>query len=133
MTALAAEAVGAAWIWLTSVIDPMELSELILTPYAAWSWGLGRHRSNNHVIPLFQFPFENYAGFRICMVCDSKRNFDRFHRVVRMELPNNGSLCFRRPRHVLGGPRQRSTLLSSGVSTSLSLTFLDSIALVEGQ
>src|SRR6266404_215138 len=127
MTALAAEAVGAASIWLTPGIDAMELSELILTPYAAWSWGLGGHRSNNHVIPLFQFPFENCAGFRICMVCDAKRNFDRFHRVVGMELPNNGSLCFRRSRHILGGARQRPTL-RSGVSTgarsrtSLSLT-----------
>src|ERR1700720_4440 len=102
----------------------------MLTPYAAWSWGLGRHRSNNHVVPLFQFPFENRAGLRICMVGDSKRNFDRFHRVVRMELPNNGSLCFRCPRCILrGGARQR-TLLRSGVSTGvLSLTFVDAIAL----
>src|SRR3982074_1049731 len=129
MTELAAEADGVASIWLTSGIDPMGLSELILTPYAAWSWGLGRHRSNNHVIPLFQFPFENCAGFRICMVCDSKRNFDRFHRVVRMELPNNGSLCFRRPRHVLGGARQRPTLLRSGFTTGALSTLLDAIAL----
>src|SRR5467141_2206131 len=139
MTELAAEGVSVASIWLTSGIDTMELSELILTPYAAWSGGLGRHRSNDHVIPLFQFPFENRAGLRICMVCDSKRNFDRFHRVVRMELPNNGSLCFRRPRHVLGGARQRSTLLRSGVNTgalprtSLSLTFVDPISLIKGQ
>src|SRR6266853_2657760 len=103
-------------------------------PYAAWSWGLGRHRSNNHVIPFFQFPFENCAGLRICMVSDSKRNFDRFHRVVGMELPNDGCLCFRYARHVLGGERQRPTLLRSGVSTgasslsSLSLTFVDPIA-----
>src|SRR6267378_1928959 len=138
MTALAADDVGVASIWLTPGIVAMELSELILTPYAAWSWGLGRHRSNNHVIPFFQFPFENRAGLRICMVCDSKRNFDRFHRVVRMELPNNGSFCFRYARHVLGGARQRSTL-RSGVNTgalprtSLSLTFLDPIALIKGQ
>src|SRR6267143_2794944 len=133
MTELATEAVGVASTWLTPGIDTMELSEPILTPYAAWSWGLGRHRSNNHVIPLFQFPFENCAGLGICMVCDSKRNFDRFHGVVRIELPNNGSLCFRRPRHVLGGARQRSTLLRSGVSTSLSLTFLDPISRIKGQ
>src|SRR6266404_5960452 len=134
MTELAAEAVGVASIWLTSGIDTMELSELILAPYAAWSWGLGRHRSNNHVIPFFQFPFENRAGLRICMVCDSKRNFDRFHRVVRMELPNNRSLCFRCARHVLGSARQRPTFLCSGISTGASsLTFLDSVALIKGQ
>src|SRR5712664_2863290 len=132
MTELATEAVGVASTWLTPGIDTMELSEPILTPYAAWSWGLGRHRSNNHVIPFFQFPFENCAGLRICMVGDSKRNFDRFHRVVRMELPNDGCLCFRCPRHVLGGARQRPTLLRS-VSSSSSLTFLDSIALIKGQ
>src|SRR6266436_2537619 len=137
MTELAAEAVGVVSIWLTPGIDTMEYSELILTPYAAWSWGLGRHRSNNHVIPFFQFPFENCAGLRIRMVCDSKRNFDRFHRVVRMELPNDGSLCFRCPRHVLGGACQRPTL-RSGVNTGalprtpLSLTFVDSIAPIKG-
>src|SRR6266404_3572896 len=138
MTELAAEAVGVASIWLTSGIDTMELSELILTPYAAWSWGLGRHRSNNHVIPFFQFPFENRAGLRICMVGDSKRNFDRFHRVVRMELPNNGSLCFRRPRRILGGSARQRHALRSGVNTGalprtpLSLTFVDSIAPIKG-
>src|SRR4030088_420018 len=105
MTELAAEAVGVASIWLTPGIDAMELSELILTPYAAWSWGLGRHRSNNHVIPLFQFPFEDRGGFGICVVCDAKRNFDRFHRVVEMELPNKVSLWFRCARHVLAGAR----------------------------
>src|SRR6266436_2391420 len=108
---------------------PWSSLELILTPYAARSWGLGRHRSNNHVIPFFQFPFENCAGLGICMICDSKRNFDRFHRVVRVELPDNGSLCFRCARHVLGGACQRPTLRRR-VSSSLSLTFLDSIALI---
>src|SRR6266436_1829322 len=110
---------------------PWSSLELILTPYAARSWGLGRHRSNNHVIPFLQFPFENCAGLGICMVCDSKRNLDRFHRVVLTELPYNGSLRFRRPRHILSGARQCPTLVRSGVSagalslSSLSLTFVD--------
>src|SRR6266404_2402870 len=118
MTELAAEGVSVASISLTPGIDTMELSELILTPYAAWSWCLGRHRPNNHVIPFLQVPFENCAGLRICMVGDSKRNLDRFHLVVRMELPNTGSLCFPSPMHVLGGGAgQRPTILRSRLST----------------
>src|ERR1700687_2341205 len=107
MTAPVPEADDVASIWLTPGIDAMELSELILTPYAARSWGLGRHRSNNQVVPFLQLPFENCVGLGICVVCDSKRNFDRFHRVVGMELPNNSSLCSAREARSVGRARAR--------------------------
>src|ERR1700736_1036199 len=97
MTARAAESVGIASSWLTADVDPIGRpdSRFLLAPQGAWRLGLGRHRSDNYVVALLQVPFENCVDLSIGMVCDSKRNLDRFHCVIWMELPNHGRLCLR--------------------------------------
>src|SRR5260370_16990525 len=103
MTALAGEAIGVGTSWLTAGIDSMEFIPgcKSLAPYSAWRLVLRRHRSNSDVVPFLQFSFEDSADFGVCVVCDSKRNLNRFHRLVRMELPNNGRLRFRCATQVL--------------------------------
>src|SRR5713226_580493 len=104
MTALAAEAVGVASSWLTAGIDPMGFrsADSRLATQGTWSLGFGRHGSDNQVVSFLQLPFENRADFRVCMVCDSKRNLDRLHRLIGMKLPSHGSLRFRCARQILG-------------------------------
>jgi hypothetical protein len=69
------------------------------------------------------------------MVCDAKGNLDRFHRVIRMELPNNGRLRFRCARQILGASAtQHPTLRRSGVVTGLlPLNSFDPIVFIKGQ
>ena len=69
------------------------------------------------------------------MVCDSKRNLDRFHRIVGMELPDNGSLLFRCSGQILrAGASRRSTVRRSRIITGmLPLSRFDPEALIQGQ
>src|SRR5438445_9933751 len=105
MTARAVEAVGVAPSWLTLGIDPMvwfRFADSRLASQGTWSLRLGRHRSDNQVVALLQVPFDNGADFCVRMICDSKRNLHRLHRLIGMKLPNHGSLCFRCSRQILG-------------------------------
>src|SRR5271169_4260143 len=133
MTALAAEAARVtSGRWIAGADSIGWSRTAALAPQTAESLVLGHHRPDNHIVPFFQFPFENCADLRVGVVCDSKRNLNRFHRVIRMELPNYGSICFRSTREILSVDAGRlPNLRRRRVIDRLPLSRFDPVAFIK--